>query len=381
MSTKDRRTTDICVFIPTLNGGGAERAMVTLANEFAMRGYAVDLVVVNADGPFRSHVQAEVKVVELGTTGVLTALPSLVKYLRRSRPQAVLSAMGHTNVVAIMGRALSRQSPRLVISERSTFSIAWEHARKRGSRLTAAAMPRLARLLYPRADAVVSVSYGVAEDLLKHVPVPAERSHIVYNPVVGPDFNTYADQPLDHPWFAAGAPPVIIGVGRLTTAKNFPLLINAFANVRSRRNCRLVILGEGEQRAALEVLAERLGIANDFLMPGFVDNPLPWMRQASLFVLSSSWEGLPAVLIQAMGCGTPVISTDCPSGPSEILMQGKWGKLVPVGDTASLSQAMHDALDHPSEFDVKIRASDFNLAQSVDAYLRVLGLTKFAGQD
>lgn len=360
----------IAIFIPSLRGGGAERAMVALANGFAQRGYKVDLVLADANGVFRKEVSQAVRIVDLDAGRMLSSILKLAAYLRSSRPEVLLSAMTHVNLAAIWARRIAKTKTRLVLSERSTLSQALKGLGTR--RLTAWLMPTLVRLSYPAADAVISVSRGVEEDLLRHVPLPPESLHVVYNPVVDESLDQRANEPVDHVWFEGGAPPVIIAVGRLTEAKNFPLLVRAFARVRENRQCRLMILGEGPLRPALEALINELGLERDASLRGFVDNPLPYMRQAGVFVLSSSWEGLPAVLIQAMACGSRVVSTDCPSGPREILEDGRWGALVPVGDEAALARAIELGLDDGALPDGRERARFFSEARSVSAYLEIL---------
>jgi len=344
--------------------------MVALANGFVRRGYMVDLVIADEQGVFRKEVSESVRIVNLGSKRMMASVFRLAAYLQRSKPDALLSAMTHVNLTAIWARYFARVSTRLVISERSTFSQALKGLG--GRRVMTWLMPQLLRFFYPSADAVVSVSMGVQEDLLHHVSLPPPMTHVIYNPVVDDGFLQRAEEPIEHPWFAVGNPPVVLAAGRLTEAKNFPLLLKAFTHVRKNRPCRLMILGEGPLRHALETQVSDLGLGTDALLPGFVDNPLPYMRQASVFVLSSSWEGLPAVLIQAMACGCRVVSTDCPSGPREILEEGRWGELVPVGDEVALAEAIERCIDNDSPPDVCMRAGFFNEAQSVEAYLKVL---------
>jgi glycosyltransferase involved in cell wall biosynthesis len=198
---------------------------------------------------------------------------------------------------------------------------------------------------YPWADRITAVSEGVADDLAQAAGIPRERIQVIYNPVVTPEFKAKTEAPLDHPWFAPGEPPVVVGAGRLTIQKDFPALIRAFARVRQARPARLLILGEGEERSALEAVVRQLGVERDVSLPGFVSNPYPYMRRAALFVLSSRWEGLPGVLIEAMYCGARLVATDCPSGPREILADGRYGQLVPVGDVAALADAVRAGLD------------------------------------
>lgn len=360
----------IAIFVPSLRGGGAERAMVGLANGFVRYGYKVDLVLADANGIFKKEVSGAVRIVNLDSKRMAASVFKLARYLRHSRPDVLLSAMTHVNLTAIWARYVARVSTRLVISERSTFSQALKGLR--GRRAMAWLVPQLVRFFYPSADAVVSVSMGVQEDLLHHVSLPSSVTHVVYNPVVDDGFPQRAAQLIEHSWFAVGAPPVVLAAGRFTEAKNFPLLLKAFARVRSTRTCRLMILGEGQLRHALENQVRDLGLGTDVLLPGFVDNPLPYMRQASLFVLSSSWEGLPAVLIQAMACGCRVVSTDCPSGPREILEGGLWGELVPLWDEVALAEAIERSMDNDAPPDVRVRASFFNEPRSVGAYLNIL---------
>jgi glycosyltransferase involved in cell wall biosynthesis len=342
--------------------------MVTLANGFAERGYGVDLVLAKAEGPYLGEVAKEVRIVDLRASRVITSLPGLVRYLRRERPAALLSAMGHANVVAVTARGLARTPTRVVVSERSNFSISRVNATLRRAR----AMGIFMRWAYPRADGVVAVSGGVADDLAESIRIPRSAIGTVYNPVVTEDLSKRSLEVPDHPWLAAGEPPVVLGVGRLTAPKDFQGLIKAFAQVRQTRDARLLILGEGELRPDLEALVRQLGLGDSVALPGFSDNPFASMRRAALFVLSSAWEGLPNVLIQAMACGTPVVSTDCRSGPSEILENGKWGRLVPVGDVAALAEAIAATLDETEHPDVEARAAEFNVQKAVDGYLRVL---------
>lgn len=362
MRDDDKR---IAVFLPSLAGGGAERVMVTLANGFATRGVPVDLVVVAAEGAYLPDVSPRVRLVELGASRVLFSLPALVRYLRRERPYALLSALNHANIIALWARKLARSGTRLVVSERNTLSRDVSSGRfKRG-------LPWLMRLSYPSADAIVAVSSGVADDLAQTVRLPRERIDVVYNPI-NSNLPRLCEVPVEHPWLVEGEPPVIVAAGRLTVQKDFTTLIDAFAEVRKTHAARLVILGEGELRSELEARIDELGIGDDVALPGFVDNPYPWMRKASLFVLSSAWEGFCNVLAEAMACGAPVVSTNCPSGSAEILEDGKWGRLVPVGDVSALARAISETLNDETHPDVRHRARSFNLQQALSGYLHAL---------
>jgi glycosyltransferase involved in cell wall biosynthesis len=239
-----------------------------------------------------------------------------------------------------------------------------------------------ARLFYPWADAVIAVSEDVARDLSKVTGMPRERIVTIPNPVVTLELKEKARAPLDHPWYRPGQPPVVLGVGRLVSAKDFPTLLRAFARLRATRPVRLMILGEGKGRAGLAALAEQLGIVGDVQFPGYVDNPFSYMARSAVFVLSSAWEGLPGVLIEAMACGCPIVSTDCP-GAAEILGGGVHGPLVPVGDDAALAMAVASVLDSsPKREQLRARAGRFGVDRATERYLDVLfGVTGASPSD
>jgi len=363
----------IALFLPSLRGGGAERVMVNLARGFVERGLRVDLVLAKAEGPYLSQVPKEVRVVDLGARRVLYSLPGLVRYLRRERPQAMLSALNHANIVAIWAKLLARVQTRLVVAEHSTLSRSTENA----SSVRAKLLPFLIKTFYPYADAVVAVSRGVAEDLVTTTKLPMEKIKVIYNPVITPELFAKAEEPLDHPWFRPGEPPVVLGVGRLTQQKDFPTLIRAFALVRREHPARLMILGEGEERPKLEALVRELRLEEDVALPGFVDNPYKYMKRAAVFVLSSQWEGFGNVLVEAMACGCPVVATDCPSGPAEILENGKWGRLVPPGDPEALAKAILDTVERGvSRVEAATNVQKrFSMIAIVEQYLKVLGVS------
>jgi glycosyltransferase involved in cell wall biosynthesis len=304
----------------------------------------------------------------------LPYLPQLIRYLRSARPDAVLSALPTLNLLTVWARHAAHVETRIVLSERDTLSTAIGGARKWRRRY----LPPLLKRAYLMADAIIAVSNGVADDLAATTGIPRARISTVYNPVVGPDLIAKARQPLDHPWFAPGQPPVILGVGRLHPQKDFATLIRAFARLRAGRPARLVILGaessgDSAHIAELRALPARLGIADDVDLPGFAPNPLAYMSRAATFVLSSVHEGLGIVLIEALACGTPVVSTDCPSGPREILDHGRFGPLVPVGDDAAMAAAIQTALDDPVPAErLRSRAEMFTVERAVNHYLELM---------
>jgi glycosyltransferase involved in cell wall biosynthesis len=360
------------LFIPALYGGGAERATLNLATGLAGQGHAVDLVLAQAEGAYLAQVPRSVRLVILKTRRLralrtLASLPALVRYLQRERPDALLSTL-HGNIVALWARRLAGIPQRVVISEQNTFSCGNQQTPRRYSLL----MPRLVTRFYPWADGIVAVSEGAADDLAHATGVPRGRIQVIYNPIVTPDLAAQAKAPLEHAWFEPGEPPVILAVGRLTAQKDFGTLIRAFAWVRNARPARLLILGQGEERETLERLVRQLSLEQDVSMPGFVTNPYAFMAHAALFVLSSRWEGLPTVLVEALYCGAPLIATDCPSGPREILRDGLYGRLVPVEDAAALARTIGAALDNKAPHPPRESWRSFELETVVNQYLSML---------
>jgi len=374
----------LALFIHGFSGGGAQRRTVTLANELAARGHLVDLVVVDPEGVLRPQVAEAVRVIALGSRHrrtppsarsrrreVFLSIPTLARYLRRARPAVLLSAASHVNLAAVCAWRLARADTALALR-------ASNHLSRLRSLMRSPHPGRLllARRLYPLADAIIAVSRGVADDVAAVTGVPRERITTIYNPVVTPALERQAAMPLDHPWFQPGAPPVLLAAGRFVPQKDFPTLVRAFARVRAVRPARLVILGEAKKparRARLEALARELGVAGDVCLAGFVANPYAYMARAAVFVLSSRWEGLPGVLIEALACGCPVVSTDCPSGPAEILENGRYGPLVRVGDAAALAAATLSVLAAPlARATLRTRAAAFSVETAVDQYERVL---------
>jgi glycosyltransferase involved in cell wall biosynthesis len=252
----------------------------------------------------------------------------------------MLTSMNYVNVVGIWARALARVETRLVVNEQNALSLEAAHSPRRRHRF----LPTLIGRFYPWADRIVSVARGTADDLARTTGLPRERIEVVSNPIVTPELMELATAPLDHAWFREGQPPVVVSVGRLSRQKDFGTLLRAFSRVRDHLPARLVILGEGPERASLEALVSELGLEGAVALPGWVSNPYPWMVHAGAYVLSSRWEGLPSVLIEALYCGVPIVATDCLSGPREILDGGEYGLLVPVGDVDALARGIESAL-------------------------------------
>ena len=393
------------ILVRSLFGGGTERVSLAVAHGLILRGYKVDFLLRDlvCDYPKESLPRARLFFVRVKAWERPKDLPdahpmapgrlpmrlrfprfslaprlgpgqmprlatswfprwsaAVAAYLDRERPDAVLTqGTGPTAVLMAAGH-LAVHRARTVAALHGGIS----SGRRR----------RRAERVYVRADAVVGVSAGTAADLAGLPGMARERVHMVYNPVVTEEMERKAREPVDHPWIGETGPPVILAAGRLHALKDFPTLLAAFARLLAWRPARLIVLGKGKQRPHLLSLARRLGVAENIDFPGFVDNPYAFMARASLFVLSSRrGEGLPTVLIEAMACGCPVVSTDCPYGPREILEDGKHGPLVPVGDAEALAAAMARTLDAPPRPEaLRERASFFNAARAIDRYEELL---------
>ena len=363
---KPMKPISLSIYLPNLAGGGVERMKIILTNAFVKRGYDVTFVLNKAEGELIAQLPPSVKVVSLNADRTLTALPKLVAYLRREQPDILLSSMGHNNINALWAKRLAGVKTAVVISQHnslSTESIAmgnWQHR----------VLPLMYRAFCRFADGVIAVSKGVADDMASATGYPRDQIAVLYNPILFPGFEQKVAEPVSHPWFEDQVGPVFVGIGRLVAQKDFETLIRAFALVDPARRARLLILGEGPLRVPLQQLAASLHVSDRVDLIGFMANPLPYLRESTAMVMSSRYEGFGNVLVEAMACGTPVISTNCPYGPSEILADGKFGPLVPVGDPAALAQAMTRILDEsvPSHV-LRQRASEFNIDKVADEYI------------
>ncbi|MEO1601676.1 MAG: glycosyltransferase [Pseudomonadota bacterium] len=356
--------TDLTILIPDFSGGGAERAALNLAGALSRRGRRVEILVFQDRGPLSGQCPDGVHVSVLGTRRALTSGRGIARYLDATRPRTLLSFMFHTNVAAAIGVLLARHRPRLVWSVQNApkealskggwpSSVVLRHAVKLGARVP---------------DAIVAVSLAVERAFSETVPRARGKLVTVYNPVIDP---ARLPERLTRP---PGSPPELIAVGRLAAQKNYPLMLEAFQRVRAdprAREARLTILGEGPLRAAIEAEAEKLGVASGLRMPGFVDAPAAWMARSDVFVMSSDFEGLANVIPEAMAVGLPVVTTDWPPAAREVLEDGRWGRLVPLGDPQALADAILATLADGGT-DARARAKDFEIEPMADAYERVL---------
>ena len=360
-------TTRVAIYLPSLEGGGAERAMVDLANGLRSRGLPTDLVVIRDEGPWRQLLSTDVRLIAIKSRGVLMGFIKLVRYLHRARPDLVVANGASSIILALLAKWFA---PQFVVVARIPVNLPAGGAE---ASLKWRIMRMVQAELLPRADAIITNSVGSSEDLARNLPRASSRVHTIHNAVVWPSLADQAGMPVEHPWFGNQSAPVILSAGRLEPTKDHATLVRAFASVVQHRDVRLVVLGEGVERRKLVRLTHDLGVAHRVDFPGFHVNPFAFMAKSRLFVLSSTLEGMPNVLIQAMACGTPVVSTDCPSGPREVLEDGKWGPLVPVGDPESLASAMLTAMDRaPDSAALISRANAFSAQASIQAYLDLI---------
>lgn len=333
----------ISIFLPSLRGGGAERIMINLARGFSEQGIDVDLVVAKLEGAYMALVPKGVNVVNLNVKRVLFTLIPLSRYIMTRNPKAIISTMDHCNLISIFAKRISRKrNLKLLLTVHSTPSQVIKNSK---NFKTSFLIPFLLKKEYRKQRKVIAVSKGVADDMCSTYKIPKENVHVIYNPVIDSDIFYKANENLNHEWFSNRNIPVILGVGRLASPKDFSTLIKAFALVRKERKARLIILGEGPMRENLNMLIGDLNLEEDVQLLGFCDNPYYYFSRAAVYVLSSYREGLPTALIEALALGCNVVATNCKSGPSEILEEGKLGKLIPIGKESIMAKAIMKALD------------------------------------
>jgi len=358
----------VAIFFHDLGIGGAERVMLQLAQGFIGIGHPVDLVLARAEGPLRSEAPSGARIIDFNTSKPFVMLMRLMKYLRTERPAVLLSPFEVTSVIAILAKKITGVTTQVVVR------ISVHLSRNKRTKLKKIIERFVVSRVYPLADGIVTVSRGVAEDLASYAGLPLDRIRVICNPVVSEQLLQAAEQPVSHPFFDDDGHRLILGVGRLTEQKDFSTLIKAFDMVRRKTTSRLIILGNGEERAALEKLIHSSGLQDLVDLPGFEINPFAFMKKASVFVLPSKWEGLPNALIQALACDCPVVSADCLSGPSEILKGGEYGHLVPVGDADAMASAIEAVLRGDLRKPPKSWLEQYKIDTVIPQYKAIFGI-------
>lgn len=355
----------IALFVPTITGGGAEKMQVHLANGLADRGHSVELVIANAEAVARKRLSVDVRLIDFQKPRIMLTLLPLRRYLRKERPDVLIAALSHANVLAIVARLLAPLcGTKVIVTERNTIA-GWIASGRQVDQM----MPTLMKLLYPLAYKIVGVSQGVSDEVREVLGLQPSKVSTIYNPIITPDIADQIPRPTCNPLFDKIERPIVVTAGRLVPLKDHEGLISAFVPIANDRKANLVILGEGPMRQQLETAAAAAGIAGQVHFLGFVENLMAYLARADLFVLNSKHEGLANVLVEALACGLPIVSTDCPSGPREVLDNGRYGRLVSVGDTKGLSAAMLEALDSSTNIEsLQARAKDFSVDKIANQY-------------
>lgn len=366
----------VAFLLPNLKAGGLERIGLNLIKGMIHCNVKLDLVLTSAEGEFLNDVPAAIRVINLKSPigyGIKTAsqvtIP-LMNYIRKEKPDIIVSHLYIYNVFAAIAKLLAISPANLVLVEHAVIY----RSKTEAKGIQGWLLPLLIRYFYPLANAVVAVSHSLARQFEADLNLKPGIIKTIYNPALDESLFTKAQEPVDHPWFKDGESPVILGVGRLVVQKDFASLINAFSIVRQSQRARLIILGDGSEKRKLEAQVRELGLENDVALPGFTANPYAYMARAKVFVLSSAWEGLPTVLIEAMALGTPVVSTNCKSGPEEILDSGKYGELVSVGNSEAIAQAILSVLSGESKQAEPYWLHQFTWETSLQKYIELLGI-------
>jgi glycosyltransferase involved in cell wall biosynthesis len=362
----------ISIYTPDLSTGGVGKMRLHLIREMIDRGLRVDLLLADTRSPLFRRVPEPAQIFTLPSTHSVASLFALYRYLRNEQPDVLITDRLRLNIACQRARRLAGVRTKLFLSIHNPISVKLEgmryHERRR--------LLKKIRRWMPNNEKIIAVSHGVAADVTACVGLPADRIATVYNPVITPELTAMAKEPVDHAYFQPNQGRVVLCAGRMTEQKDFATLLQAFATVRRQTACKLILLGNhGRYYADLQSQIDELGLSDDVDMPGFDSNPYRYMSRSDVYVLSSRWEGFGNVLVEALALGLPVVSTDCPVGPREILQNGRLGALVPVGDPDAMARAILETLDgKPDRQRLIDEVRPFTVENSVDGYLTVFGL-------
>lgn len=357
----------VIFLIPSLNGGGAERVFIQLLKVLDRNVFEIYLMVTNLEGPYVNEIPNDINIIDLQKTSVKRSLFSLIKEINKIKPNVIISTLFHMNLALLIISPFLIGRPRIILREANP------------PRFSMGGLPKgklfiwLYSRLYKRSDAIVAISTDVSNDIQKTLKVKKEKIRIIYNPVDISGIQKKSREKVLHKWFNEKNVPIIISVGRLVEQKDHTTLIKAFAKVRRKKLCKLLILGEGYYYTKLKKMVDNLNLSSDVEFLGFVSNPFKYIHNSDLFVLSSKWEGFGMVLIETLALGTPIVSTDCLGGPHEILNNGEYGKLVPVGNDDIMADKIIEMLNNPSDKKKLIsRAMDFDISKIKTQYEQIL---------
>ncbi len=368
----------IAFFLPKLTYGGAERVIIDIANSLSKRGYLIDIVLAKGGNTYIDEISPSINIINLNCKSTILSFLPLSRYIKKSSPDGIISALSHANCVVLLARKISNNNTKIVVSERN---ISYRNTTNKIG-FKRIILDWLIKYLYPEAKCIITVSEGVRKSIISTYKFKADQVKCIFNPIDFKKINKLKSEKIVNSEIInklkSENKKIILSVGSLTAQKNYSLLIKSFKIVSEKINCKLIILGEGPERAKLYELCRNLEIdRKSIYLPGFIANPFPFMKVSDLYVLSSLWEGLPNVLIQALACNCKIISTDCDAGPREILENGKWGRLTKVNDINELAHAMIEELSEKTHkySNSRIgRLERFNIDKVTNQYLEALDL-------
>jgi glycosyltransferase involved in cell wall biosynthesis len=366
--SETRNKKRICIFPDRIDDGGIDRYALNLAEGLLESGAEVDLFVTSGAGKLLPQRPKDSRLFVGGGSTKKSIVP-FYHYLKNEKPDLLISANLYIDLVSIVVKALARVPTRHAVTLHTAFS----QEDYRGKENLKKIYTQVCTWLYPRADHIVAVSNAVARDSQAYFKLKRPIK-VIYNPVITPSLYGKSSAEVKHPFYRNKTAPVLLAIGRLSAQKDFRTLLKAFAQVCKTQDAKLLILGEGEERPLLESLAKDLNLGDDLSMPGFVDNPYPYIKNADLLVSSSAWEGLPTVMIEALALGTPVVATDCPGGSGEILEGGTYGKLVEMKNPKALARAILETLHTATDKNkLQARGEIFSVEAAAKHYLKLLG--------
>lgn len=333
----------IVFLIPSFSTGGAERNVIHVANKLSKEGVNIQFIVINSSGELRNTLNTDINVISLNSSRMSMAIPKLTRLLNKDRPEVIMSTLTQASLALMIARFFLDYKPKIILRVECVLSKMIND--EKHNNIFFHLFPLLIRHLFKQANWLIAISKGVKEDLETTFGIKRDIIRVIYNPAIPENLTELAQQQVDHEWYANKILPVIIAVGRLTKQKSFDTLIKAFERVNLKCKARLVILGDGPERKRLEQMTEELKISESVWMPGIVQNPYKYIKKSDVFVLSSVYEGFGNVLAEALACKISIVSTDCKSGPAEILNYGKYGRLVTVLDHTAMSDAILQALN------------------------------------